>query len=357
MNRFASSLVLLVLAGCRPSDGPSPPVAAPVATAPAVSATASAASAVEPAASAVALPGSPCGGMAEANLKAISVDPDARPGTQVDLAQACYPTPRGAWGLRLVSWKREGEPDSFPTFAGSLEVVHFQKGVESVWRPVNRKGAPMEGIDVHANLNQSDILPPQLADLDGDGEPEIFLAIDQKIHEGPFYREAFLLGAKGDAVAPVAGLPGALEEMKDVDGDGRMDFIYNPYREERELPCSGFGYQWQGPSFLAHGLGGGKFSLDDRVAKDFLRKSCPSAPRPVKRPKSDRWQAVEREVTPPELCARLWGKSEAEALGFLRSECKAPRNEEEACKAPPGVCSDYVPREQAVKRSPPLTVK
>ena len=100
---------LLFLAGCRPSESPaaSTPtlsvVSAPVATA-------SAPVVPAPVAAAPALPASPCGGLSEANARALSIDADARPGTQVDLTRACYPTPQGAWGLRLTSWKRKGEP-------------------------------------------------------------------------------------------------------------------------------------------------------------------------------------------------------------------------------------------------------
>lgn len=348
MRRAGIFPALFSLISCGPAEAP-PAAPAPAAVVPEASAAPAPVASVAPA----PRPSSPCGDLLEQNDKTLAVPADSRPEGDVDLTTACFPTPKGAWGLRLIEWKRDGV-DDLPTYAGGLEVTHHSEGKETTWRPPQRQHHPSPGIPLWYGLDHSHISKPKIVDIDGDGEPEIFLLVGQKFHEGPYVLDAHLLTWKGGAVAPYPGLPASIEDLEDVDNDGHMDIIYTPYTEERESPCSGFGYQWTGPRFLAHGLAGGRFSTDDGAAKSFLKKSCPEAPKkPKKAKKGDRQP---EDAALPELCARLWGKGERESLALLRGECRAPKNSDEACQQPAGVCGDYAERERAVKKAPALVL-
>jgi hypothetical protein len=74
-----------------------------------------------------------------------------------------------------------------------------------------------------------------------------------------------------------------VEEISDVDGDGRPDIItHEPYVDSATINCgSGDGYSVYGPALLVHSLPDGTFSSVDAQAMLFAKRECAVKPSPV----------------------------------------------------------------------------
>ncbi|HEU4408261.1 MAG TPA: VCBS repeat-containing protein [Polyangiaceae bacterium] len=334
LDGCASTRATSSCSGCRadvvivsepPASGPAPSTAAPGAQARAA-----------------------CEAVLAHNRRVIAAAPESRPEGELDFAKACFPVRGGAWAFRLLEWR--ADPDGWEgAMHGRYELVYARDGLapEAVALPNGYDGL-VQG------MSSASLSPPAFFDFDGDGEPEIFVRRQSHEHEGPSDEEGLLLTSRGGRVRPYPGLPAKYNRLDDVDQDGRPDLVYYPYAEERESPCSGFGYRWLGPAFVAHSLPGGAFSTDDAFARDFARRSCPARPKAGAPPHDDGGDAAE---APPELCARIWGASEAESLALLKRQCKAPASPDLACQDSPGVCFDFEDRAALLKAPPPFALR
>lgn len=276
------------------------------------------------------------------------------------LANACFATPRGAWGIRLDRWENKDPPDSGDrdfTFEGAISVVHLPELVAA-------KDGPASLFALRGGFEATTLRRPMLFDYDGDGEPELFLVSDHHVHEDASTTHAALFTWKAGAVTVYPGLPPNVTASEDVDRDGRPDFLYFPYSEIRESACSGFGFRWDGPRFVAHALPGGAFSLDDKVAVDLVLRGCPAPPKgkiPAARGEACTWcprqdcNLCPGAATPFEVCARVHGASEKEARGVLQRTCQKPRTPADECTPPAGVCGDYAEREKVLAKVQPVT--
>jgi hypothetical protein len=252
----------------------------------------------------------------------------------------CFPTPGGAWALRLDDWRMTKDGD-IPQFRGSWTLVHLdRRGAQVAARP-----GPAAVYALSAGLEDSFTMGAvQTFDYDGDGEPEILVNVSHKEHEGAYTEAAVVATFQGGAVREMPGLPKAYDEFADVDGDGRPDAVYHPYAFDADSPCSGFGYHAFGPSFIAHALPGGRFSVDDAAARAHLAAQCPQH------------GEIDGGPTPanPELCARFRGASEQRAAAVLDEHCKKPTPADHGCDPESGVCSEYVERRQGLGKAPPF---
>ena len=295
---------------------------------------------------------SPCGDLLEQNAALIqekAKDPNYQPSSDVSFAQTCFPTPAGAWGLRLLSWEPIVQGEDPPMeWKGGYELVHFAAGLEVVAAVPAERRELEQLFQLHTGMDYFQVASPTLFDFDGDGEPEIFLANNIKYHEDEGYTRAALFSFKGGKVSLYPAIPFLVEGLSDEDADGRPDLLYYPLADSRESPCSGFGYRWTGPAFLGHSLRDGTFSTTDPAARQFLKKSCPAPPK---------GKPVDNPEYPPEICARIWGASEKEAVAVLGRICRAPGPKEDACNPPAGVCGDHKDREQSARITPPLTLR
>jgi hypothetical protein len=338
--------------GCHAPDAP--PSQPPVATV----AVASAEPALLPpatTAAAPAAPAGPCDAVLAANAKLLAAHVGFEPESEVPLSEACFPTPSGAWVLRLDSWENNdsgGDGMENFSFTGRFTAVHLPDGAERT----------IELPELSRGFASSTIRKPALFDHDGDGEPELFLVVTTHNHESASQTRAALYTWKPQGgVLPYPGLPDDVEEREDVDGDGRPDYLYFPHGQERISPCSGFDFRWSGPALVAHSLPGGGFSLDDAAARAHLLRTCPLPRGPARAaPSADCDHCPGSDcnlcpgiTAPPELCARLHGESERAALALLARTCKRPANPDQECTPPKGVCGDYADREAAVKAAEP----
>jgi hypothetical protein len=327
-----------------PTPPPPPPSAAPTAVAvPVAKASASAAPAV---------PEGVCSCLLAHNRELIAqsgapglTDPA---GDGLHLAEACLVTPKGAWALRIDTLQQKIEPGGPPAAEGRFTVVHLPEGTAAA-------EAPEQFNQILQGFTSTLLEKPVLFDYDGDGEPELLLVAHAFAHEDASTTRTAIYTWKDRAVKLYPGLPAGVQKIEDLDKDGRPDLLYYPYSEVRSAACSGFDFRWDGPALVAHSLAGGAFSLDDQVARDHFALTCPP-PRGKSKPTAN----SPTDSTLPEVCARLNGASEKDALRALQQACKKPKTPEEECQTPPGVCGDYREREKliaSIKTAPAAAIK
>jgi hypothetical protein len=251
----------------------------------------------------------------------------------------CYPTPGGAWALRVDDWHMTDDA-GIPRYQGAWTLVHLDRtGAQVAARPGPASVyALSSGLDDRFSMRAV-----QTWDYDDDGEPEILVSVSHKAHEGPYTEAAVVATFQGGAVREMPGLPKAYEELEDRDGDGRPDAVYHPYAFD-SVAGSGFEYHAFGPSFIAHALPGGRFSLDDAAARAHVAAQCPQH-RPLD---------GGPDPANPELCALLRGASEQKAIALLDKHCKRPTEADPGCVSTPGVCCDYFERRSMLGKAPPF---
>ena len=125
-----------------------------------------------------------------------------------------------------------------------------------------------------------------------------------------------ILSVRGDHIIeyPVPDAAGELYPPRDVDNDGRAD-----------LPCSGgMSVQavvpgerceyWRGvertPYFLAHSLRNGSFSLNDEVAKNFVKTWCQLPPKSIRSAQDA-------------ICERVWAGQDPAKVDAARRRVEA----------------------------------
>ena len=116
-----------------------------------------------------------------------------------------------------------------------------------------------------------------------------------------------------------------MEEISDVDGDGRPDIItHEPYVDSATINCgSGDGYSVYGPTLLVHSLPDGTFSGTDAQAMLFAKRECAEKPSPVIfivqdfQPEMVDFPRSAKNVT----CARLWGADEQTLRAEIALRC------------------------------------
>jgi hypothetical protein len=273
--------------------------------------------------------------------------PEVRLAGEETLLRACFPGGDGPWALRVEAFRPEPyDPGMTRRAAGSVRVLHRANGGPGWVEAADAVGH----VRLEAGLSYTRVEPPEAPDVDGDGEPELWLSIGEKEHEGGSTVLALFLRFRGGVVEPVPGLPENYQTLRDVDGDGRVDVVYHPYTGSGDDPCTGFGYQVAGPPFLAHARPDGTFSTDDDEAKRHARSLCPAGAAELP-------EAPDEDWADPVICARLRGESPRAALRLLDKHCRPPRPGENGCEPAPGVCSDYAMRAAWARQEPPLTLR
>lgn len=116
-------------------------------------------------------------------------------------------------------------------------------------------------------------------DFDGDGRSELAAALSESYDETGD-RSTQLVTPVGTSLvpyAPAADFSGTIADVRDVDADGRPDFVsLLPWFE------GGFGYSESssgtgGPNTLHHSLVDGTFADDDDAARAYTREACGGA--------------------------------------------------------------------------------
>lgn len=208
---------------------------------------------------------------------------------------ACVEGPSGAWFVALAARAHQDLPqdeDALSYLLDSAWEVHFE--------PASGPGAKREIAEQLAQYGGRLVHPPRTFDFDGDGIPEIYLAVDEEGDEGHEARQHALLTFRDGKVVPYPAATAPFFDVIDQDGDGRPDLVsYAGYTESLEGCYSGFPTDHARPKFVAHGLADGTFSSLDAVAKAHAARFCPGRPAKI----ASSYDA---------LCARLYASSPAE---------------------------------------------
>jgi len=259
---------------------------------------------------------------------------------------------RGRWSLRHVRVLPDGSSDEDPPFAP-----------ETFQSPLSATDRELPVAAEQNNLKWSDydrVVPttPTFYDFDGDGEAEAIVVVEttddsESGVERPTRRGRVWTARAGIQLYASARTI-AVEDVRDVDGDGRPDLITRgPYVASATISCgSQDSYPVTGPALVAHSLAAGTFASGDAIAADFARRECPGPPRRVM--VRERGQAgasggiafatSARNVA----CARLWGGATGPLVAAIATACR--RQTGATCKP----CDDAPLLEQWARAAPPL---
>jgi hypothetical protein len=200
-----------------------------------------------------------------------------------------------------------------------------------------------------ANYGGREAKAPTAFDFDGDGDPEIFVAIDEAGPEGHVARQIAFLTFKGGAIAPYAPATSFdVDALEDVDGDGRPDLkIYAKYTDTLDACFSGFPFDHPPARFVAHALADGTFRADDDAAKRHAATWCPAPPSVI-------------DDSAAAICARLWADDRhavAREMKRVATSCVTGYCEREVKSQPqpPLSTEDCGRRQQWFEATPPFT--
>jgi hypothetical protein len=177
-------------------------------------------------------------------------------------------------------------------------------------------------------------------DLDGNGVVEALALHHEGIANSFQEWRIRLWTGRGNAIVPYrswSALPAFT--AWDVDQDGRLDLLINPYARSPREPIFYFSeyphHSAVGWSLLAHATADGGFSTTDDVARRYARALCPAPP-------SEELPADDGEWVPRLHCALLWGASESSLLASVRRACAREHLPESIAKHTCSSVSDLV---------------
>jgi len=231
----------------------------------------------------------------------------------------CIPSPRGAWALRIESLAAHIDPERPPG-----------EDPEWLWRATWRLvyvapdgrlvAAPGAAHAAEGSVGEERSVDPLVAyDHDGDGVSEVLLRERYDAYSETHERSHAFFSFRGGAVVAFAAPLERIESVTDADGDGRPDLVL---RSSYELssPCGYMGALYPGPAELAHARPDGTFALDDAVAVEFTRRSCPPAAETLLR-LADAPARVDEPATAEAIaCASLRGAPPEALAARVRAE-------------------------------------
>ncbi len=180
-----------------------------------------------------------------------------------------------------------------------------------------------------------DELPQALFDYDGDGVPE-FLHGKRLLDPGSggtsiIYGEVW--SYRAGRVIHYPGTPAGIRLVRDVDGDGRPDLLFSPFRGKLSFNMCDLVFDANAYNekalFAAHSLADGTFSSTDQVAIDHARAWCPQPP-DLSAPARTADSLYQRIP-----CARAWGIEASGLASLISAHCQA-----EIARCPSQQCVD-----------------
>ena len=321
-TRISGAILLTILAApaaCQSEKSEGAP-SAPPAPAEAGPAPGASSSTTTPSASATLAPGAAADGGADAGvdplcaviLKAEKLDEGAmqledrtRPGPRL----LCASTGRFAWAVRV-------DPPA-PPGSSVRQVVIFS----SADGAHGRTESTLAKIDWPPVLGRHTMM----FDLDNDGVPEFFAPVPANIRTYEPASRIFVTFKKG-AISPYPTGLGAgylVDRVADIDGDGRPELRVR-FELGKRTVCQPGEDEPLRVELVAHGLKDGTFTLDDPMTWAEAKRHCPAMPAP---------DAIFVASAPPApdprdlsmayvSCARLRGKPADAVVAELNAACK-----------------------------------
>ena len=257
----------------------------------------------------------------------------------------CLPTADGAWAVVLtgMTFRDTSNENDMAAVEGQRAVVHVGRDGR-----VSRVTHP----ERWTSYSAPHLAHASLADFDGDGSPELIIAVNTDVNEGASSQHGEVYTVHDGAVTPYERAAGIEPiEARDADGDGRLDLVTNvPYRGEGDDSPSDFTYEMHGPPLLAHSVADGSFSRDDAAAKAFARQACPARVATVFPARFDGEGAGAMVV-----CARTWGVPAAAVVRAITTRC-ASVAESSSGNPRRARCGDVRVLTRWAQMAPPLTL-
>jgi len=283
-----------------------------------------------------------CRDLARDNEAALAPVPASAPfATAWRRAATCMVTARAAWGLSIAGTQaRDGE------IWARWSLRHLRLLSDGSPRedppvappplpPTGAADGARDGSAPEPNLEWSEArrvvpLAPTFFDFDGDGDVEAIVVMQtEELSESGLShtaRRGRVWSASGKGV--IVPYPPArdiiVEDVRDIDGDGRPDLLTrSPYAGSAVVRCgSEEPYPVVGPLLVAHALGGGTFATGDAVAAAAARRECPAPPPKILRPDAAVAGAIDLVASARNVaCARLWGAPAAPLIAAIASAC------------------------------------
>ncbi len=252
----------------------------------------------------------------------------------------CQRAGKGAWVFRFTSLSPAW--DDAAAFSASPSVVHV--GLDGAVQSLSTAGLGDHGGCRVVSLDMSTY------DFDGDGHGELAYCLSTNEYvlrvpdmQIPGDKEYCALLTSQPAVHSYlddVGSAGnaadlALEDVRDVDGDGRPDLLIRSPLADLLGSEQGFSRSARSPLFVMHALPSGGFTFHDDVARAAAREICPSRPRHAFVTGGDAdeyekaihalacmlvWQAPKSEIEAElKRAAQLFGPGYDENLGWVRA--------------------------------------
>jgi hypothetical protein len=189
-------------------------------------------------------------------------------------------------------------------------------------------------------------------DFDGDGTDEALLVAGQSEFRSTGWVRAEVLTFKGGSIQAYKPAPRGVLGMRDMDCDGRPDLLYDEPFSLDTVGCRGPVHSSMlGPTFVAHGLSGGTFSLDDPVAQHTEQGVAQQRPPSPDDADPDAW------LLPYVRYARIHGTPSEALIEQVRKTCRPSKRSEARCTGPhPGVCFDHPTILNWARAKPPFTI-
>jgi hypothetical protein len=265
--------------------------------------------------------------------RALHVEDRQSPGPRM----LCLSTGRFAWAIRL-------DPPAPPA-----------KAVRQVLIFSSSDGARGRQESTLDNVEWPPVLGRHsgMFDFDNDGVPELFSVVPANIRTYAPASRIFVRFKKGAISAYPTGTSGVVDEVVDVDGDGRPDLKVAFELGARTACQPGE----EGPlkvELVAHGLKDGTFTLDDPMTWAAASRSCPAMP------SSDAMFVNSMPPSPPDprdlsmayvSCSRLRGKPAEALITELTASCAGKVDPNKKCDGP---CRHLADAIAVAKLNPPL---
>lgn len=271
---------------------------------------------------------------------AVAAKIPASPGYDpASLAQGiCVEVADGVWAIEYSDVAVTGDPPI--RISAKWQIVRSRaSGERSTTSP-----APL---DVGPGSGQWARLEPAI-DYDEDGQEEVLFRTGADAG-GRSESRGTLMTALASLVTPYGPAEGLdVARLADVDGDERPDILTEgPYTRPSDPACE---VPPAEPIYLAAHAESVGFSLSDEVAVAYARRQCPEPPTSLDLdPRAAGSLARLR-------CARLWGVSEADALGAIRQVCAPEELSGSGCEGLSEGCRRQRELIRWTKATPPLRI-
>lgn len=190
-------------------------------------------------------------------------------------------------------------------------------------------------------------------DFDNDGVPELFTLVPANVRT---YEPAsrVLVTFKNGAISPYpTGTGYVVDQVVDLDGDGRPD-LKVAFELGKRTTCQAGEEGALRVELVAHALKDGTFTLDDPMTWDMARRSCPAMPT------SDAMFVASMPPSPPDprdlsmgyvACSRLRGKPAERLVSEIDAACAGKLDATKKCAGP---CRHVADAIAVAKFNPPL---